>query len=75
MVIIEIGCGERIPAIRYPVEEIATVHPKAKLIRINPTEPRVPVLLSQQGKALGLSQPSIPALELVLKELAAPSNP
>jgi hypothetical protein len=69
LIIIELGCGERIPAIRYPVEEIASVHPKAKLIRINPTEPGVPRALAVSDRALGIPLASIPALEAIIKGL------
>jgi len=42
LVLIELGCGERLPFIRYPCENIAKSLPNAKLVRINLTEPIIP---------------------------------
>jgi len=55
LVVIEIGCGSRLPFIRHPCEQIVDAFgAQGKLIRVNPTESQVPSNWRTQGKAIGL---------------------
>ncbi len=61
LVAIEVGCGERLPFIRYPLERIIYNHSRkgkatASLVRINPTEPNVSEALKGVGLPLGFAR-------------------
>jgi len=67
VVIIEIGAGERLPFIRYPIENIVRSREKTTLVRINPSEPNIPSNLSKQGVGLGLG--ATEGISLICQEL------
>ncbi len=61
LVAVEVGCGERLPFIRYPLEQIIYNHSRkgkatASLVRINPTEPNVSEPLKGVGLPLGFAR-------------------
>lgn len=69
LVVIELGCGERLPFIRYPVENIVHRHTGAScsLIRINPTEPHIPEELNGENYSFGLG--AVDGLKLLASQL------
>lgn len=66
LVIIELGCGERLPFIRHPVENIVDhFAPYAKLVRVNPIEPEVPEEWLDDNTAVGLPLGAVDGMKLI----------
>lgn len=63
LVVLEVGAGTAVPTVRLTSEHLVQRH-GARLIRINPREPRVP------HGGLGIPLPGLPALEEIDRRLA-----
>lgn len=63
-VVIEIGAGTAVPTIRYTSESLVENNKNAALIRINPNEAHIPILLNQQ-QCISLPMPGLEALDAI----------
>ncbi|KAL6053495.1 NAD-dependent deacetylase [Balamuthia mandrillaris] len=67
LVAIELGCGERLPFIRHPLEQTLAAHPRATLVRLNPSEPAIPEFL--RDRAVGIPLGAKEAMERLTEKL------
>ena len=65
LVIIELGCGTRMPYIRHPLDNVLEHNESVKMIRINPIEPEV----HNKERSIGLPYGAKDGISLLVNAL------